>query len=182
MLRRARSSRSADPTGWTLLRVWLAFVGILVIGYGAIEAAGPAFEQRTNALTAQTLGWALTVVGVDNRTVGDTVTGSGASREFALRIIRECTAASPLVLLLAAFLAYPCPLRDKAIGIAVCVPGLLLLNVVRLVSLFWVGLLRPDLFETAHVLVWQSLMVLAIVGMWLLWVRHWVDRRAPRSV
>ncbi len=164
-----------------VLRTWLLFLSILVLGHVAIEAAGPRYAARVNALTARSLDWALSALGIDSHAVGDTVTGSTASSEFALQVIRECTAESPLVLLLAAILAYPCGFREKLVGLAVGVPGILLLNVVRLASLFWIGLVRRDLFDTAHVLVWQSLMVLAVVGLWLLWVRQWVDRRAPRT-
>jgi len=183
MARRRRRSRSAgrgEPAPRLLLRAWILFLTILVLGHVALEAAGPRYEARANALTARTLDWALSALGVDSRMIGDTVTGSAASGEFALRIIRECTAESPLVLLLAAILAYPCGLREKAVGLAIGVPSILLLNVVRLASLFWVGIVRPDLFDAAHVLVWQSLMVLAVVGLWLLWVRQWVERHAPR--
>jgi archaeosortase B (VPXXXP-CTERM-specific) len=172
------AARRPRPT--TILRAWLAFVGVVILGYIAIEAAGPTLDHRACELTAQTLGWALPAAGVTSQTVGDTVTGSSGTREFALRIIRECTAVSPLVLWLAAVLAFPCPARDKVWAVAIGAPILVLVNVVRLICLFWVGLLRPDAFETAHVLVWQSLMVLAVVGLWLVWVRLWVDRRAPR--
>jgi len=156
------------------------FLAILVLGHVAVEAAGPRYEARATAFTAHTLDWVLSALGVDSRAVGELVTGSSGSSEFAIRVIRECTAESPLILLLAAILAYPCSARDKAVGVALGVPSILLVNLVRLASLFWIGLVRPDLFDSAHVLVWQSLIVLAVVGLWLLWVRLWVERHAPR--
>ncbi len=163
------------------LRAWLVFLGILLLGHVTVEAAGTSYEARVNALTARSLGWALSVFGAHGETVGDTVTGRGSSGEFSIRIIRECTAESSVILLVAAILAYPCTWRDRAIGLALGVPCVLLLNLVRLTSLFWVGLVRRELFETAHLVVWQSLMVLAVVGLWLLWTQKWVGRDARRT-
>ena len=160
-----------------ILRAWLVFIAILILGHVALEAAGKRYEAGVNRLTARSLGWTLTALGTKSQTVEDTVSGG----EFALRIVRECTAESSLILLVAAILAYPCTWRERAIGLAFGVPCLLLLNLVRLTSLFWIGLVRHELFETAHLLVWQSLMVLAVVGLWLLWTQKWVGRDARRT-
>ena len=44
-----------------------------------------------------------------------------------------------------------------------------MINQVRLVSLFYIGHWFPGSFQTAHLVVWQSLMIFATVILWLLW-------------
>ena len=43
------------------------------------------------------------------------------------------------------------------------------LNQVRLVSLFFIGRWFPNAFHTAHVLVWQSLIIFFTIVIWLIW-------------
>ena len=54
-----------------------------------------------------------------------------------------------------------------AIGIA----AVQLLNVVRVISLFYIGQWNRDVFEWAHLYVWQALIMLDVLVVWLVWVR-----------
>jgi len=45
------------------------------------------------------------------------------------------------------------------------------LNVVRLISLFYLGQWDLRVFEWAHLYVWQALIMLDVLIVWLLWVR-----------
>ena len=52
-------------------------------------------------------------------------------------------------------------------------PGILAiqaLNVIRVISLAWILRHHPDVFETAHLVVWQSLIIFFTVLLWILWV------------
>ena len=61
-----------------------------------------------------------------------------------------------------------------------------LLNVVRVISLFYIGQWNFDVFEWAHLYVWQALIMLDVLIVWLIWVRRvppWrrdAGRRPPR--
>ena len=48
----------------------------------------------------------------------------------------------------------------------------------RVVSLVYIAHWFPDLFETAHVFVWQSLIIFLTVLLWLLWT---VTLAGPRE-
>ena len=65
-------------------------------------------------------------------------------------------------------------IRQKGEGIALGILVLYALNLVRTVSLFLVGTYFPGLFDTAHYIVWQSLMILLAIGLWLFWVEKLV--------
>ena len=126
----------------------------------------------TKAWTAQLTAGALRLLGANGRAHGSLVKSS----LFSAHIILECTAAYVITIYLAAVVAYPCRWRSKMLGVVLGVPSLVLANQMRLLGLFYVGYRRPDLFETAHLVVSQSLMVFATVVIWLVWVTQWVYR------
>ena len=51
-----------------------------------------------------------------------------------------------------------------------------ILNVARVISLFYLGQWNRDVFEWAHLYVWQALIMLDVLVVWLIWVR-----RVPRG-
>jgi exosortase H (IPTLxxWG-CTERM-specific) len=57
--------------------------------------------------------------------------------------------------------------RRLAIGI-IAVQGL---NIVRVISLFYLGQWNFNVFEWAHLYVWQALIMLDVLVVWLLWIR-----------
>ena len=45
------------------------------------------------------------------------------------------------------------------------------LNIVRVISLFYLGQWNMKVFEWAHLYVWQALIMLDVLVVWLVWVR-----------
>ena len=110
---------------------------------------------------------------------GVTVSGNSVSSSaFAMQIVAECTAIVPMIILVSAILAYPSRIRDKAIGIPVGLVALFVLNLVRTFSLFHIGSAFPSFLNTAHFLLWQSVMILAALIFWILWVERLVRVRS----
>jgi exosortase H (IPTLxxWG-CTERM-specific) len=93
------------------------------------------------------------------------------SNGFAVSIERGCNGVEATLVLLAAILAFPAPWRNKAIGLAVGVLAVQGLNVVRIISLFYLGQWNERVFEWAHLYLWQALIMLDVLVVWLLWVR-----------
>lgn len=93
--------------------------------------------------------------------------------QFTFSLVPDCGALPSMSIFLAALIAFPAPLRKRAIGFVVGVPILYSINLARLVCLAAIGAYwheDPDVFEFAHQYVWQSIYVLIVVGVWLLWV------------
>ena len=44
-------------------------------------------------------------------------------------------------------------------------------------SLFWVGASYPEYLDVAHLLVWQSAIILLAIVMWLIWAERAVGAR-----
>lgn len=95
----------------------------------------------------------------------NTVTGFGVSIEPGCNGIEAC------IVLFAAVIAFPSPWRHKLIGLVAGFVAVQALNVVRVISLFYLGQWNTDVFNFAHEYLWQALIMLDVLVVWLLWVR-----------
>ena len=95
---------------------------------------------------------------------------------FAYEIAYTCTGLLPGVTFIVCVLAYPGTLRNKWPGIALGVPALLVLNYLRLVNLFYIGVRFPRAFGFAHEVLWEGLLAVAFIGLWLSWI-FWSNNR-----
>lgn len=76
-----------------------------------------------------------------------------------------------MLVLVAAILAFPAPWKFKFWGIISGFFAVELLNIVRIISLFYLGQWNPVIFEWAHLYVWQALIMLDVLIIFLLWLR-----------
>ncbi len=90
---------------------------------------------------------------------------------FAVSIEAGCNGVEATIVLLAAMLAYPAPWKNKLLGIIAGTLAVQGLNIVRVVSLFYLGQWNRNWFEWAHLYVWQALIMLDVLIVWLVWVR-----------
>jgi exosortase H (IPTLxxWG-CTERM-specific) len=101
-----------------------------------------------------------------------------AHNGFAVSIEAGCNGVEATIVLVAAILAFPAPWQRKLVGLAVGIVAVQALNIVRVISLFYLGQWNFDAFEFAHRYVWQALIMLDVLIVWLLWVRT-LPRTAP---
>ncbi len=97
---------------------------------------------------------------------------------FAIAIRRGCDAIEPAWFFGAAVLAFPAALSRKLPGIVVGSAAILLLNLARIVTLFFIGLKIPGLFAIAHLEIWPAAFILAAILLWAGWIR-WAKGRGP---
>lgn len=90
---------------------------------------------------------------------------------FAITIEAGCNGVEAMLVLAAGVLAFPASWRLKAVGLVVGVAAIQALNLVRIVSLFYLGQWDLVWFEWAHLYLWQVLIMLDAVIVWLLWLR-----------
>jgi len=57
--------------------------------------------------------------------------------------------------------------------------GLSAVNLVRITSLIYIGTTFPEALDVAHLLVWQSVMVIVSVMFWIVWIRRNDRRTSP---
>ena len=152
---------------WSVVRTCLLFAAyILVFMLLYWGLTGGVLLDDIRSFTAQTTAFVLNLFGGDVKVDGPLV----YSPHFSMGIIEACTGIIPLIIFSAAVLAYPSTIRSRAIGIAFGLVGIYTVNTVRTTTLFVVGTHLPGFFDTAHYLMWQSLMILVAVAFWLLWM------------
>jgi exosortase H (IPTLxxWG-CTERM-specific) len=96
---------------------------------------------------------------------------------FAVSIEAGCNGVEATLVLLAAIVAYPAPWSKRAVGLAAGIAAVQALNVVRVISLFYIGQWDMRAFEWAHRYAWQALIMLDVLVVWLIWVRTLGRRR-----
>ena len=93
------------------------------------------------------------------------------SNGFAVSIEAGCNGVEATIVLVAAILAFPAPWKRKLVGLAIGIVAVQGLNVIRVISLFYLGQWSFDAFDFAHQYVWQALIMLDVLIVWLRWVR-----------
>lgn len=103
------------------------------------------------------------------------------SSQFTVEVRQGCDAIQPAALLVAGILAFPSPWRAKLWGIFLGTFLLQGINILRIVSLYYIGAHFPDAFEVMHVDVWQVGFIFLAMLLWMLWLKWAAPRKeAPR--
>ena len=117
----------------------------------------------------------LNIFGYGTEAIGETIRNS----EFSVAIKRGCDALEPIALLLAIIAAFPVSWKKKWTGIALGAVALLVINVIRVATLFVAGLHSYELFDTMHIMVWQFLFIIITLIICAIWV-NWATKLAIR--
>jgi exosortase H (IPTLxxWG-CTERM-specific) len=154
-----------------VIRFFVSFVVLQAVLFG-LELT-PWAQQHlvapwTNAL-ARISSWLVTVfdpnVMATGKIMRHTVNG------FAVSIEAGCNGVEATIVLVAAILAFPASWKHKLAGLAAGIVAVQGLNVVRVISLFYLGQWDRQWFEWAHLYVWQALIMLDVLIVWLVWIR-----------
>ena len=100
---------------------------------------------------------------------------------FGVRIERGCNGVEALIILFAAIFAFPAPLKNKIIGFVIGFIAIQGLNLVRIVSLFYMGQWNQVAFEWFHLYLWQALIIMDALVVWLIWLRSLPQAKAKRA-
>lgn len=153
----------------------LRFAGLLVAFY-LIVAVRPVNDAVVVPFTA-----AITSVsGAALNALGEKVSVAGTeirSESFGVNIENGCNGIETALLFGSAVLAFPATWAWRGAGLLVGFVAIQLLNLVRVLTLFWVGAHRPVFFSSFHTVVWQSVVVLFGVVLFLVWAAQRPGRR-----
>lgn len=170
MTKGSRQRKDERPTHRRdLLRigVFVLLLAAVSLGISALIGQESAMERVQHGL-ARIAGAILNLFGGHTLVAGNTI----RSDHFSLSVVTACTGLFTTAVFVVAVLAFPTRWRAKAIGVALGVGAIFVLNVIRLVSLFLIGVHAPAIFDRAHLLVWQSLLILLALLLWLAWARR----------
>ena len=170
---RRELSSSGKSRGVTSRRPVLRFIVVFLVlmgpfaffFYGFLIESG-VFRSYLE-LNAAASAWIL-------RWFGEDVTANGfslLSTRTSLEIRHGCDALLPSALFVSAVLASPVSLITKIPGMIAGVIFLLLMNLVRIATLFYAGVFIPRYFERMHLEVWPAIFILVSLTLWVIWAR-----------
>ena len=164
-----------------MARFLILFFGVTV-GLFAAELTAPVQSALVIPWTEGLAGasaWLVTLF--DSRVAAIGRILQSTANGFAISIEAGCNGVEAAIILIAAMLAFPAPWKHRAIGILAGLAAVQALNVVRVISLFYIGQWSPRAFEWAHLYVWQALIMLDVLIVWLLWIRALPPSSAARE-
>ena len=178
------TSGEGRAAGWFLskrpvLRFVLVF-GVLVLAINVLLLA----RVKESPVIMRFLAWNADAAGVVLRVLGEETVVNDRSvtgRRYSLEVAHGCDAVQPTALFLSAVLATPVVVRRKLIGVAAGIAILLTINLVRIVSLYYVGVFIPRFFHVVHVEIWGAVFIFLSIALWLVWALWATDQRAPRA-
>lgn len=97
---------------------------------------------------------------------------SSRASGFGVEIARGCNGVEAVIILFAAIFAFPAPFKHKMVGFVIGFFAIQGLNLVRIISLFYLGQWNKTWFEWAHLYLWQALIILDALVVWLIWLRY----------
>lgn len=172
-----KSPRHASASRWTGKGPIFKFVALFVLLLGSFYALSfvPVLNRnvlpKLQVLNARASAAVMNIWG-EKASVSDTTI---ASPRYSVNIAHGCDAIEPAALFVAAVLAFPVALKWKLPGLIVGVGILMLINLIRIISLFYTGVHWPSAFETMHIDVWQPAFVLLALFFWVVWAL-WATR------
>lgn len=116
------------------------------------------------------------------RGLGQPVTMQGTvirSPRFAVNIRNGCNGVEAMLIFLAAVLAFPASWKSRLMGLGLGILAIQAVNLVRVVALFLTGVYFPRIFDTSHTVIWQTVVILFGVLLWIFWANRFTAPAAP---
>ncbi len=154
-----------------MLRFLLVFVVLVFVLFGLelLEPVERLVIVPFTSLVAKASGVVIRLIDADAIVQGKII--SSPAHNFAISIERGCNGVEAMIIFGAALAAFPAPWRHKLLGLGIGFAAIQALNLVRIVSLFYLGRWNMAWFEWFHLYLWQALMVLDALIVFLLWLR-----------
>lgn len=151
-------------------RFLILFAVILTVSFTVIafRTVNDAVVDPYTAFVARLSGGALRLLGEDASVQGCLI----RSPRFAVTIYNGCNGLITSLVFISGVLAFPTTWRAKVVGAFGGLAAIQVINLVRIVSLFYIGVYLPRFFSESHIFVWQSLVILAGITLWVMWARH----------
>jgi len=98
------------------------------------------------------------------------------SKSFTFTIKKGCNGFEAFLILLAGILSFPANKKMKLYGIILGMTLVYTVNILRVVSLYFVGVYFYSWFNVAHFYVGQSMVILTAILFWIYWIDKFAER------
>ena len=165
-----------------MIRFFVLFT-VMLIGLFTLEILQPAEEYVILPFTsfiADVSVWILQVFDDNVESYKNIIRNS--VNGFGVRIERGCNGVEAVIILFAAIFSFPAPFKNKLIGFVIGFFAIQVLNLVRIISLFYLGQWNQAAFMWFHLYLWQALIILDALVVWLIWLRTLPQAKLKRQL
>ena len=146
---------------------------VLLVGLFSIEMREPVQAAVIQPFT----GWLATVSAAVIMPFDDAVVASGriiehTTAQFAVSIEAGCNGVEATIVLIAGVIAFPATWLQRLAAILIGFAAIQLLNVVRIISLFYLGQWNIEIFSWTHLYLWPVLIMLDVLLVFALYLRY----------
>ena len=154
----------------------------LILGLFLLEIYEPVRQALIlpfTGLIASISSWLVQIFDGNVVASGDVIRDSISG--YAIQIAPGCNGVEAMIILLAAIIAFPAPFLYKLKGLFWGFLAIQALNMVRIISLFYLLQWDRNWFEWFHLYLWQALIILDALVVWLIWLRYLPKHHKPES-
>jgi exosortase H (IPTLxxWG-CTERM-specific) len=91
---------------------------------------------------------------------------------FSVSIEAGCNGVEASIVLIAAVISFPGSWRARAVAIALGFLAIQVMNIVRIISLFYLGNWNLDVFSWVHLYLWPALIMLDVLIVFIVYLRY----------
>jgi len=138
----------------------LAFFLVLRISWVQIH-----FSRPYTDFVAASSRLFLQLLGIEAHGQGSLI----SSPQFTVNILYVCNGIEATAIFFATILGFPSSWKNKLVGLMIGYPVIFFINILRIAALFIIGFRIPEIFETVHYYYAQAFVILATIGVWIIW-------------
>lgn len=175
----AASGGTARPSRRREILFLVVFLVLLGASFTAIslQPVNDGVIEPFTAGVARVSGFTLDLIGQDVTMRGTIIEND----RFAVNIRNGCNGVETMLIFISAVLAFPAAWGARLAGLAIGIVAIQLVNLLRVVALFLTGAYFPRLFDASHTVVWQTVVILAGVLLWIFWASRFAAPRRPEA-
>ncbi len=173
----SKPSPEGGASFWRSHRQEILFLTIFVVILGGgftLLALNPVNDHVIEPFTsgvAKASGVALNLIGQGIEMEGTII----RNKRFAVNVRNGCNGVETMIIFLAAVLAFPASWKARGVGLALGLLAIQGINLVRVVALFLTGAYFPKFFDSSHTVVWQTVVILFGVVLWIFWANRYAQ-------
>lgn len=92
------------------------------------------------------------------------------SNSFAMDIAYGCDALEPITLFTVVVAAFPAKIKARLLAIPIGILILFMINIIRLITLYYAGSSSLELFEMMHIEIWQPVFIVCALVLFIVYV------------
>jgi exosortase H (IPTLxxWG-CTERM-specific) len=161
----------------------LTFIGVFVVLLGggftliSLKPVNDAVIEPFTAGIAKVSGATLNLLGQNVKMSGVQI----RNESFGVSIRNGCNGVETMIIFLAAVFAFPAPWKARFLGLAIGIVAIQAVNLVRVVALFLTGAYFPKFFDSSHTVIWQTIVILFGVLLWIFWANRFATPPAAAA-